>query len=149
MPSTRRVIRKPRSVALDGFATGLGNRPVGVAQKMVMEQVWLWLGPAFDSNAALAKHLAPALGKARLDRTFLSHIRHGHAALPPDHIPAWVTAFAGTDAGKQAALRTLLAIAVSHEAVLDLFDWKGDVRRLGMILRDGKRFWPRVGCFER
>ncbi|MCK6491481.1 MAG: hypothetical protein L6R48_24795 [Planctomycetes bacterium] len=149
MQAKRRVIRKPRSAALDGFATGLGNRPVGVAQHAVMEAVWRWLGPRYDSNTALAAHLAPFLGKVRLDRTFLSHVRHGKAALPPDQIPAWVDAFAGDAVAKRTALRQLLAIATTHEAVLDLFDWQAEVQRLALILRDGKRYWPMIGCYER
>ena len=148
MPSTRRV-RKDRLVALEGFATGNRNCPVGKAQPVVMEKVWRWLTARYPTNIALAKDLASKLGRESLDRTFLSHVRRGKAALPVEQIPAWIAAFAGEDEPKQKALRQLLAIAITHEAVLELFDWKAEVDRLAKILIDGKKHWPISGCYGR
>lgn len=117
--------QKPRHQPADGYRPGQANRRVGVAQRTIIYELMKWLTSVKKLTTITAvAHAIPSSerpGKS-VDRSTIDHFFRCRAGLPERMIPVWTERLCTTDQ-ERTALRALLALANTHEAVLDLFDW--------------------------
>jgi hypothetical protein len=113
----------------DGFLVGHQNRAIGIAQARVVKVLRRWLREkhGIEGISELATYINGP--KGTISASAISHVFAGRANLPLRHLGAW-TGVIARDAWERKALRTLFALASTHEAVLNLFDWKAEVTRL-------------------